>query len=106
MKSVQRIGERNRSISSLLRNVCMWVKHDVCSPPRRPADRLRITPSLVTDDDAKSKRRRLKYPSALTGRVREILRRINLFLILPARQCTVGIDYQSSNQQTSRRHSF
>src|SRR5580658_2934408 len=97
MKGVRWIRKGCRTIASNLIHMCVRVKYYLCAPLGGPTHCLGITPSLVADYYSESKRTCLKYSSSLTRHIRQLLRRIDLLLILPARHRAIRIDDQSAD---------
>ena len=77
----------------------MRVKHNVCSPPRGPADGLRIAKAFVANRDAESQRPGLKDTPPGTGRVNAFFRGVDLDFVLKSGDRSVRIDHQSGRYQ-------
>ncbi len=78
----------------------MRVEHDVGSPPRGPADGLRIAKAFVANRDAERQRPGLKHAALGARRVNALFRRIELDLVLKSGDRTIRIDHERANQQS------
>jgi hypothetical protein len=77
----------------------MRVEHDVCAMPGGPSDRFRIAPTLVTDGNTEHERAGLKNLPPGSGRIRLVLRGVELDLVLEASDRSVSIDDQCGDQE-------
>ena len=75
------------------------MEHHLRSAARRPAHGLRIPPPLVTDDDAERQRTGSEDAPLDAGNIGGLLQRVDLDLVLEARDRSVAIDDQSRGPQ-------
>ena len=82
------------------------MKHDVCSPPRGPANSLWIPPAFVADRDTERQGAGVKNSSARAWRIRALFRGVDLDFVLKPRDRSVGIDHQGGCNQCSFNKAF
>lgn len=75
------------------------MEHDVCTLADGPADRFRIAPPLMTDDNAKPQWPGLKDVSSQTRGIRAFFGRIDLDFILKASYGAVLLDDERGSQE-------
>src|SRR5687767_2853554 len=75
------------------------MEHDVCGVRGGPADRLRITPTLVADGDAERQGAGLEHASPGAGRVGTLLGGVDLDLVLETGERSISVDDQGRDQE-------
>src|SRR3569832_1375119 len=92
MKRIRRVGELCRPIGLSLRLVELQVEDHLGPATCGPANRLRISPALVTDDDAEHGRTSPEDVPLGAGRVCPLFRWIDLDLVLESSHSAVRVD--------------
>ena len=107
MESVCGVGECGRTVAAGLGDMCVGVEYDLRTSTRGPADRLRIPPPFVADNNAEG-----QLPggedSALGPECRRdgFARRVDLTFVLPPRDRTIGIYDTRRDLQAVVGHAF
>src|SRR5512144_1629415 len=70
----------------------MRMEHDLCALSNSPANGFRIPPALVADCDAEGERTASKHVTSRPGRVDRLLGRVDLNLVLKARDRSITVD--------------
>lgn len=99
MECVRGVGETRGPVTAGLGFVDMRVEHDLCAAPGGPADRFRIAPAFMANDNTKCQRAGLKNAPPGAGRIGTLLAGVELDFVLEAGDGSISIDDQSRDYE-------